>query len=438
MPATTAFHLGACISSQGNVIVTNNDVTHRRWASMNPHHPNPFLVGRHVSGVHFTDRAEETGRIRRAILEPSRLLVYGPRRMGKSSCILRAVERETRDGALVAWADFSTATTLTDVSNRLLKSLSHAMGRAHRERLIDFARHVSPQLTATFDSTSGLPIVALDVSLRRRPAADQRKALESVLDRLDALAADEGRPVAVVFDEFQDILDIGGDRADWFLRGVMQRHTQLSYICAGSKESLIHEMLGRQRAFYKHFELLHFDAMDPGHLATWIDDRMKAAGIESSGCGEAIVAVSGPRTQDRLQLAREVYHRARGRGHVQVGDVEAALDDIVRAEDAVHRSIWEGLPAMQQNALRALASSPDRAYSKETLDRFSLNSTAAMARSIEGLIRRGLLVKSSGRATFDSPFFRAWVERTVLPDTAPPGGGITIRELAARYASRSA
>jgi hypothetical protein len=116
--------------------------------------------------------------------------------------------------------------------------------------------------------------------------------------------------------------------------------------------------------------------------------------------------------------------------------VEAALNDIVRAEGAVYRSIWEGLPAMQQNALRALASLPDRVYSKETLDRFSLNSTAAMARSIDGLIQRGLIVKMNGDVTFDSPFFRAWVERTVLPDTGPTGGGMTIRELAAHYGAQ--
>jgi hypothetical protein len=91
---------------------------------------------------------------------------------------------------------------------------------------------------------------------------------------------------------------------------------------------------------------------------------------------------------------------------------------------------------MQQNALRALASLPDRVYSKETLDRFSLNSTAAMARSIDGLIQRGLIVKMNGDMTFDSPFFRAWVERTVLPDTGPTGGGMTIRELAAHYGAQ--
>lgn len=50
---------------------------------------NPFRIGERVSGEYFIDRAEEVKRIHRAMPDPSRLLVYGPRRMGKSSAIQR-------------------------------------------------------------------------------------------------------------------------------------------------------------------------------------------------------------------------------------------------------------------------------------------------------------------------------------------------------------
>ena len=53
---------------------------------------NPFRIGEHVSGYHFADREEETARIRAAMLSASSLLVYGPRRMGKSSTIANAAE----------------------------------------------------------------------------------------------------------------------------------------------------------------------------------------------------------------------------------------------------------------------------------------------------------------------------------------------------------
>jgi len=85
---------------------------------------NPFRIGTHVTGEHFTDRAAEVTRIRYAMRQPTRLLVFGPRRMGKSSAIAVAEERARKDGVLVVRADLSTASALVDVANRLLRSLS--------------------------------------------------------------------------------------------------------------------------------------------------------------------------------------------------------------------------------------------------------------------------------------------------------------------------
>ena len=49
--------------------------------------PIPFRVGEHVTGEFFTDRADEVKKILRFMRDPSRLLVYGERRHGKSSAI---------------------------------------------------------------------------------------------------------------------------------------------------------------------------------------------------------------------------------------------------------------------------------------------------------------------------------------------------------------
>lgn len=377
---------------------------------------NPFRVGGQVSGVYFTDRAEEVARVRRAIREPSSLLVYGPRRMGKSSVIGTAVEGERRRGALVAWADFSTATTLADVANRLLRSLAVEL-RSTQDRLMDLARRVRPELTLRFDG-QGLPVLSLAPALRRDLMTSQREAFESILDRVDELAAEGESPVALVLDEFQDIVDIGGDRADWYLRGMMQRHRHVSYVCAGSRESLIHEMLDRKRAFYKHFELLHMGPIEADHLVHWIEDRMAASGVGAAGHGAAILEAAGERTQDRLQVAREVFAAARGRGRVEPEDVARAVDVVVRAEAAVFMAIWDSLSPTQQNTLRAVAAAPDQLYAADVLRRFGLGSSAALAGALRVLIDRGICVRSDTPtgAVVDNPFFRVWLQREVLPD----------------------
>lgn len=377
---------------------------------------NPFRIGGHVAGSYFTDRADEIRRIRQAIKEPSRLLVYGPRRMGKSSTIAKAVEQVKREGAVVAWADFSTATTLADISNRLLMSLSGELNNVE-QRLLNFARNLRPNLTLRFDELSGSPSLTLGAEARRKPIEDQRAAFEAILDQIEAFATSHDRPVALVFDEFQEIIAVGGERADWFLRGIMQRHQHVSYICAGSKESLIHELLGQKRAFYKHFELLHLGPIEADHLALWIEDRMRSKGVDAKGLGKAIIERAGPRTQDRLQLAREIFSNALPKGYVEATDIDHAMSSLAHSEASIYLAIWSELSPTQQNSLRAVAAAPDQLFASSTLQRFGLASSSTMARALEVLQNRGLVVQEEGRPEIDNPFFCEWIKQELLPDT---------------------
>jgi hypothetical protein len=415
-----------------------------------PRHTHPFQVGGHALGAHFTDRAPEIRVVREAFRTPTRLLVHGPRRMGKSSLLLSAAAAARRRRVRVAWVDFSSTTHLADVANRLLRSISHELRRVP-ERLTEMARSLSPRVQVTFDPAQSHPVLALEVTLRRRPVEDQRAAFEAVLDRMEDHArerAEAGEPgVVVIMDEFQDVLEVGGERADWFLRSIMQRHTHLSYICAGSREALIQELLGEKRAFYKHFQLLPIGPIDAGHLARWIEDRMRTHGVDAGGLGLRILEVAGPRTQDRIQLARELFVRGLSRGEPLRGgpstggpsragpsrdrggparegsrrplteaDVDAAFEAIVRAERSLHLGLWNTLTAFQQNALRAVAAAPGALHSQATLEHFGVPSASTMSRTLDALVRRGHLVREEGGVVFDNPYFRAWVELEVLPD----------------------
>ncbi len=180
-----------------------------------------------------------------------------------------------------------------DVANRLLRSLSR---QRPRDRLTEIAAGLSPHVTLTFDEGTGAPRLAFGLSRRSGDAESQRRSLEEVVERL-AAEAERGERVAVVLDEFQAIRRFGGEPMEWHLRDLIQRHGQVSFVCAGSELSLIHEMLGPQRAFFRAFELLHLGAIDSDHLSRWVDDRMTGAGVRASGIGALISG--GGRTRRR-------------------------------------------------------------------------------------------------------------------------------------------
>ncbi|HUG40588.1 MAG TPA: ATP-binding protein [Longimicrobiales bacterium] len=379
-------------------------------------HENPFRIGDHVTGPYFTDRAAEVRRILDAMRSPTRLLVFGPRRMGKSSALAVAGERARGEGVLVVRADLATTSGLVDVTNRLLRSLSW---QRSRERLASFAAGLAPHVTLTFDEATGAPRVAFGVERRRATEEVQRRSLEEVVERLAADARSRGDRVAVVLDEFQAIGRFGGEAAECHLRDLVQRHGELSFVCAGSELSLIHAMLGKDRAFFRAFELLQLGPIDPAHLARWIDERLDGAGVRAQGIGGAVIEAAGPRTQDVLQVARHVYARALPRGEAVEGDVGEALLDVVREEEPVIRATWLDLTTHQQNVLRAVAAGVDQLFASATRDRFGLPTSSSVAAAVDALESRGLLFRDEGRVVFDSPFVRIWVEREALPDVPP-------------------
>src|SRR5690606_6610135 len=172
---------------------------------------NPFRIGEHVSGYHFADRVEELARIRNAMLSASSLLVYGPRRMGKSSTINNAADsaRNSRPKPIVVSADVATATNLFDVSARLLRSL-YQETRWLRLRLEDVLGGLAPRVTVRLDERGGPPAITFGIDRRTASEEDRRQAFDGVCERLSQIRSDTGRPVAVVLGEFQAVRTFAG------------------------------------------------------------------------------------------------------------------------------------------------------------------------------------------------------------------------------------
>lgn len=387
---------------------------------------NPFRVHGIVHDEFFTNRADEIARILKVFREGgSKLLVFGPRRMGKTSALVRAVERHEAAGGAAFLADISTATTVLDVANRILDSAVRTLGRRWRDSIGSLASRFGVSLTLTPEPGTGLVLPSLDVSLRSAGLEDQRRTLAQTLDAIEGLAAERGVTLGVVLDEFQEIGRFGGESAEWHLRGIIQHHRHVSYVLAGSQAHIIERMLDKGRAFYGLADHLQFGPIEPGHLSRWIDERLTGAGVKASGVGAEIVGTVGPRTRDIVLVARECFDRGAATGNAAPADVLPAVDAIMATQGALLESTWVGLTALQQNVLRAVAADTDGLTTSVAQRRFGLTSSGSTTNAATALVNAGHLLKApttSGYA-FDSPFFRRWVVLNTLADV-----GIRITE----------
>jgi hypothetical protein len=153
------------------------------------------------------------------------------------------------------------------------------------------------------------------------------------------------------------------------------------------------------------------------HFASWIDDCFRSSGIVAEpGIGGTAIDRAGPRTEDVLKLARQLWFRGAASARLEAAELDVAMDDIVRGDRGVFERLWDGLTPHQQNVLRAVAGGTPALTSAETRERYGLLSGSAVSQALDALVARGLLSRTEGATTFDDPFFGAWVR-----SESPPG-----------------
>jgi len=380
---------------------------------------NPFRIHGTVGGEYFTDRKNELAKFRGILEEPAaKMVVYGHRRMGKSSTLELAVASVNRAGGHALLADLSTASTLADISNRILSGAAKSMGKRWGDLISDWVKMLQGSVSLKPDPLTGALLPSFDVSVRTDTLERQREALTSVLDSLNSLARKRKMNVGLVLDEFQDIVRFGGEGAEWHLRGVVQSHHNVSYIFAGSKEHIIRAMLDKGRAFYRMLDEHRFAPIERHHMAAWIDERLASVSLRPEGAGESCIRLGGPRTRDIVQVARKCVDRSGDSGVIAWNEVAEAYVEIIEDMDDGIRTWWSTLTRQQQNVLRAVAGSGAGLTTGETRRRFSLGETGTPTNAAASLLRDGHLVRTDNGSgyVFDSPFVRGWVIIYALPD----------------------
>jgi hypothetical protein len=360
-------------------------------------HPivNPFNFETPSDRWSFTDREEELPRLVTLMKRTrQRLLLYGRRRMGKTSLIRHAaVEAKTPH----AFVDLSIANDLTEVAKKLVASVPV------EERLAD-------KLLRLLRASVGKIVIkggqlALEADLRAAP----KESLEHALAFLDDYAAATDQCLTLCLDEFQDLRRLEGDRAEWHLRGIIQHHSRLNFIFSGSDHRLLASMTEPNAAFYKQLELMAVGPIDPKRLGDWVDLRMRRGGLPGRSLGAAIVAKAGPCTGDVIRLAKGVFELA---ATDRPGDiVSEAFDAIALGYLAPEfEMIWRPLAPNQRMLLRAIADGR-RPFERTTLVDYSL-SVGGVGTAQTALFDRQILTRVAGEVGFDSPFFQRWVEKT--------------------------
>jgi len=367
---------------------------------------NPFAFGSPVRGEHFGDRVAETRFLVRRMTAGQNVVVTSPRRFGKTSVILRAVEEARRQHrARVAVVSLLRCSTRREVAEEVTRAVvDGGLGW-----LVGTAEQVSDRLRGLPRVTPSLEHEGWRFSLAAGGTEgdftqDIRRPIELLAD-----SARDNHPVCLVLDEFQQVAEIDAQLAGFF-KTVCDDLPGVSIVFAGSRRHMMERLfVGSGAALKNVAEPMSLEVIPEKDAVRFLTERMASAGRELTAPAAALV----------YRLVRGIPHFVQLLGaatydqDVAVSDestVRLALVEVLTRQRADLAARYESLPHNQRKLVRLLAREPVRdLLSQRTLLRGDLAKTSA--ERARDALRASEIIEFDGTVGWrvSDPIFERWL-----------------------------
>ena len=373
---------------------------------------NPFRFGDLALDDAFTDRELELAELEADIRNGQNVVVVAPRRYGKSSLVWRASQRLVAEGVLVAQIDLMRAATKEQLaallSRAIYEDIATPIYRA-RERAAQIFRSLRVTPTITVDPVDG----SLSFSFTGGYARDDVDAtIERLLELPAELAGERGRRVALVFDEFQEVLELD-PRLPALMRAVFQAQPEVAHVYLGSKRSMMRELFNdANEPFWRSARQVELGPIPADAFRPFIERKFRETGRSIDGAAlDRVLASTGGHPYATQELCYALWEETPEGGAASVETVAAALARVLRSENAHFTRVWDTTSRTQRLVLQALAAQPAAGLtSGEYRRRHGLPAPSSVQKAVEALVTAELVVREGpGSYRIAEPFLAEWV-----------------------------
>jgi hypothetical protein len=374
---------------------------------------NPFRFGPLALDESFTDRQAEIDSLVADARNGQDVVVFAPRRYGKSSLVWRVAQELVRDDVLVAQVDLMRTPTKDQLAAKLAKTIHDELATRlwnARERLRVFAGlRVNP--TVTVNPSDGTVSFSFDARAARE---DIDATLEELFTMLGRMAAERRRRVVLVLDEFQEVVEIDPALIK-LMRSVFQEQPEVAHIYLGSKRHMMRQIFNDENEpFWRSAKQTELDVIPPDLFSPYALARFEKTGkqLRPDACARALELTGGHpyATQELLYFLWE--HTPPG-GEANISSIDGALDATLRSEHSHFSLIWDGVSGAQKRVLQALAQEqPGRPLGSDYQRRHSLPATPTVQAALKALERAELVSRlRRGEYQIAEPFLTEWIRR---------------------------
>ncbi len=371
----------------------------------------PFVFGVRVEGDTFTDRKEETNRLKMNFLYGVNTILISPRRMGKTSLVEKVCSLVESDTLKIAKIDAFGCRSENDFINAFATAVVRATSSKWEEWMENaktFLSRFIPKISIGQD-----PLTDFSIALEYNRA---NTVTEDILQLPETIAKQKGIKIVICIDEFQQIADFPDSITfQKKLRSVWQLQSNVSYCLYGSKKHMMEKMFQSQsHPFYRFGDLFYLDKISETDWVEYICERFRVTGKEiSRELASEICTVTDRYSSYVQQLSWLVWLRTDR--HATKEDVEFGIDRMLDACEPLFIQQTESLSAYQMNFLRALANGVHTGFTRsEILDTYQLGTAANISRLKKALTEKDLIMMTAPKKLeISDPILALWLKRRV-------------------------
>jgi hypothetical protein len=371
---------------------------------------NPFIYGMVVKGDNFYDREKESKQIIDTLSGGNNMVLYAPRRYGKTSLVFHVMKRLETQGFLCIYFDFMPAYSVEAFVRLYTKTLAAKQSSLQKfaATFTSIVKKIRPTIGFSAEGNTEFSVDLADTEIDETTVAE-------VLDLTEKLDSRSKR-VIVFFDEFQAAEKLSNINFESLLRSKIQQQKNTNYLFFGSKTHLMTEMFNdRSRAFYQAASQMTIGALPEADTIAYLQRSFRGSNISIDvKTAKYLIEQSGNIPHYIQLLASEVWQELVGRRcSVKPETIDACAARVLANKSDYYMELFDRQANSKKQLLQALVKSGENIFSAAFMRTNRLQAGGTIQRAVRELSNDGLVDKTENGYIIADPFFRLFVKSTM-------------------------
>ncbi len=369
----------------------------------------PFIYGVTVSDRGFTNREQDTKKLRENLLNGVNTIIICPRRWGKSSLVEKVIgdinKKEKQVKTVVL--DLFSAGTEEEFLELFAREVIKASSGKWQEWMNsgkEFFKRLIPKLSIGAEPTTDFSISFDWKELKQHG--------DEILQLPETIAKKKKCKMIICLDEFQNLASFSGyETLEKKMRSIWQRQKSVTYCLYGSRRHMMADIFNNpSKPFYRFGDIMLLQKIKEEKWTTFIMERFKSSGklINETLAGQ-IPRLMKNHSWYVQQLAHYTWNLTKKTA--SKAELETALHELLNANSPLYQKETESMSTTQLNLMKAVAKGESKFTSVSVMQNYHLGTPRNVSKNKTTLINNDLIHEVGGVFEFVDPAFELWFNK---------------------------